>query len=382
MAKLGMPSLVIAFREAAATLIARGERGIVYLILHGEKEPYTVRSITDIPEDETDENKGFLQDALKGYQNAPYKIEVYGVKGKTGTGENATTTYDYTDALKYGQTLKFQWLAAPYADTDKQTDIIATWIKGERTNDHQVKAVLAGTTKPDYEGVIWWHRSLYKDDTTDGVTTRTEFKGEKTTPRIAGLIAGTDETIACTYAPLNDYSDCERLNKDEQNEAIGNGELIPFWDGDKVKLARGVTSLITTTQDKGESFQKIKLVEDMDMIKDDLTKTIQDSYIGKYANSYDNKVLLMQAIKAYYDGLRIDGIIQSGSVAINIEKQRIYLEGLGKPVVVNNLTGETKKPTECSDDEIKMANTGSHVFLVCTVQLLDVMEDIDILINV
>lgn len=382
MAKLGMPSLVIAFKEAAATLIARGERGIVYLILHGDKAPYTVRSITDIPEDETDENKTFLQDALKGYQNAPHKIEVYEVKGTTSTDESAKTTYDYTDALKYGQTLKFQWLAAPYCDTDKQTDIIATWIKGERTNDHMVKAILPGTAKPDYEGIVWWHRKLYKDNVEDGITTRVEYSGEKTTPRIAGLIAGTDMTIAATYAPLNDFSDCERLNKDEQNEAIGNGELIPFWDGDEVKLSRAVTSLVTTTQDKGESFRKIKLVEDMDMIKDDLTKTIQDSYIGKYANSYDNKVLLMQAIKSYYDGLRIDGIIQSGSVEINLEKQRNYLEGLGKDVVVNNLTGETKKPKACSDEEIKRANTGSHVFLHCVVSLLDVMEDIDILINV
>lgn len=379
MSKLTMPVLSILFKEKAATLIARGERGIVALITHGTKDPYTVRSVSDIPEDETDENKGFLEDILKGYQNAPNKIQVYEIAGKT-SGE--TTTYDYTDALKWAQTAKFQWLVAPYCEDDKTTESLATWVKGERTNDHMVKAVLPGSTKPDYEGIVWWNTILYKDSTTDGVTTRTEYKPAYTAPRIAGLIAGTSMTIAATYAPLNEFSDCERRTKDDMNDLIGQGQLIAFWDGEKVKLSRAVTSLITTTQDKGESFQKIKLVEDMDMIKDDLTTTIQDSYIGKYANSYDNKVLLMQAIKSYYDGLRIDGIIQSGSVSINIDKQRIYLEGLGKDVVVNNLTGETKKPTECSDDEIKMANTGSHVFLKCKVQLLDVMEDIDIIINV
>lgn len=161
--------------------------------------------------------------------------------------------------------------------------------------------------------------------------------------------------------------------------AVGAGKLLGFWDGEKVKLDRAVTSFVTTTGVKGGSFKKVKLVEDMDMIKSDIQTTIQDSYIGKYANSYDNKCLLITAINGYFQTLVNDGIIESGTAEIDIQTQRTYLESLGKDVTVN---GETKKPADLSDDEVKVANTGSHVFLRATVVLLDAIEDVSLTINV
>ena len=136
---------------------------------------------------------------------------------------------------------------------------------------------------------------------------------------------------------------------------------------------------MTTTGVKGDSFKKVKLVEDMDMIKSDIQTTIQDSYIGKYANSYDNKCLLITAINGYFQTLVNDGIIESGTAEIDIQTQRTYLESMGKDVTVN---GETKKPTDLSDDEVKVANTGSHVFLRATVVLLVAIEDVSLTINV
>lgn len=136
---------------------------------------------------------------------------------------------------------------------------------------------------------------------------------------------------------------------------------------------------MTTTGTKGDSFKKIKLVECMDMIKTDIQSTVQDSYIGKYANSYDNKCLLITAINSYFKTLVNEGVIESGTAEIDITTQRTYLEGLGKDVTVN---GSTKKPADLSDDEVKVANTGSHVFLRATVVLMDAIEDVDLIINV
>lgn len=44
-------------------------------------------------------------------------------------------------------------------------------------------------------------------------------------------------------------------------------------DGEKVKVCRAVNSFVTTTGTKGESFKKIKVVDTMDMIKDDIRLT-------------------------------------------------------------------------------------------------------------
>ena len=242
-----------------------------------------------------------------------------------------------------------------------------------------VKAVLPNADTADCEGVIDWTSSLYRVETINGESTTQEYTPEQCTPRIAGLLAGTDLTISATYAPLTDYDDTSRLNKEERNAAVGAGKLIAIWDGEKVKLDRAVTSFVTTTGTKGDSFKKIKLVECMDMIKTDIRSTIQDSYIGKYANSYDNKCLLITAINGYFKTLVAEGIIESGSAEIDIAAQRTYLETIGKNVTVN---GSTKKPADLSDDEVKVANTGSHVFLRATVTLIDAIEDVDMVINV
>ena len=358
------PSLTIVFKEAAASLIERGIRGIVGLVLKGDAQnSYTVRSVADIPVTEAETNIAYIEDALKGYQASPLKIEVF-VMGKDEDGKP-----DYKSALSYFETTKANILCFPTCVTDGKAEMISTWIKSQRTNDVQIKAVLP--YGGDCDGVIDWESTLYKDGM--------GYAPERTTPRIAGLLAGTPATISATYAPLSDYDDVGRLTKEEQDAAVGQGKLIAFWDGEKVKLNRAVTSFVTTTDTKGDSFKKYKLVENMDMIKDDLTVTIQDSYIGKYANSYDNKCLLIGAVNAYFKSLAMDGIIESGNAAIDVERQRIYLEGLGKKVVVD---GEEIEPKDLSDEQVERANTGSRVFLVGRLVLLDTMEDIDITLNI
>ena len=146
--------------------------------------------------------------------------------------------------------------------------------------------------------------------------------------------------------------------------AVDAGKLIVWFDGEKVKTARGVNSLTTTTQDKGDSFKKIKIVEAMDMIATDIRTTAEDDYLGKYANTYDNKCLLISAIGNYFDQLKLDGVISAYTIGIDIEANRSYLKGKGIDV------------ESMSDDEIKVADTGSFVFLKAAVKIFDAIEDI------
>lgn len=378
MAKLLSPSISITFVEKAVSLIERGSRGIVALVLRDSSavtpKSYTVRDVSGIPAGLTETNENYIKDCLTGYSKAPLKVIVYVMPVK---GDNDKQLY--TDMMEYLETEVFQWLAIPTVETDGKTSDIISWVKTQRQNDVMIKAVLPNADAADCEGIINWTSSLYRVETTDGESTTQEFTPEQGTPRIAGLLAGTDLTISATYAPLADYDDTSRLNKEDRDTAVGAGKLLALWDGEKVKLDRAVTSFVTTTGTKGDSFKKIKLVEDMDMIKSDIQSTIQDNYIGKYANSYDNKCLLITAINSYFKTLASEGVIESGAAEIDITAQRNYLEELGKDVTVND---ETKKPSDLSDDEVKVANTGSHVFLRATVVLLDAIEDVTLEINV
>ena len=112
----------------------------------------------------------------------------------------------------------------------------------------------------------------------------------------------------------------------------------------------------------------------MDVIHDDLVKADRDSYLGKYANTYSNKCLLLSAISSYFAQIKRDGIITSYSVSLDADAIRIYLKSRGLQATLDN--GDVKEADECSDEEIVTADTGSSVFLTGNVKILDAIEDI------
>lgn len=300
---MGMPSITISFTEIAATAIKRGERGIIAMIVKDEhvpdENPVVCMSNEDVPKTLTKDNQEQIRLALMGYVNMPRKVITYVLP---------ETAEDYADALNYLKTVKFDYLVVPSVETDGMATDIVSYVKTQRAANKLIKTILPNT-KADSEGVI-------------NYTTESAISGEKTytaaqyCARIAGIIAGTPLSISATYAPLNELSDCTRLTKEEMDAAVDAGEFIIWWDGEKVKTARGVNSLTTLTQGKNTQFQKIKIVDAMDMIANDIRMTAEDSYIGKYANTYDNKCLLISAIGNYFDQLVRDDVIQSYVVAL------------------------------------------------------------------
>lgn len=355
MANLTSPEITIRFIESGATAITRSERGTVALVLKDSVtgSPFTVYTVSDIPVGLSDENKKFVREALAGYQNAPKKVTVY----LLDIDEDHTLAARYTEMMKYFETHEFDWMAIPTVQTDGKAADVATWIKGLRDTYHLPRKAVLPNQAADSEGIVNVTSSLYDSD-------GTEITAEQTAPRIAGMIAGTPMSISATYAPLLDYADCTRLSKAEADAAVTAGKLVFVWDGEKVKLNRAVNSFVTTTNTKGDSFKKIKIVEIMDLIQVDVRSAIEDGYIGKYPNTYDNKCLLITAVNAYFAELVRSGLLATGACEIDIDAQRNYLVAQGVDVV------------EMSDQDIKEANTGSHVFLRAYISILDAMEDI------
>lgn len=355
MAKLTSPEVKITFVDKASTAIERSERGTVALVLiDSTVGTYTCTSVSDIPDSLTDTNKAYIESALKGYQTSPKKVIVYVM------ADNTDDTYK--TMMSELERLKWDWFACPTVETDSQATAIATWIKNLRDNEKIMRKAVLPNTKADSEAIVNVTSSAYLAD-------GTEVTPEQLTPRIAGIICGTPMSISATYAPLTEYADCTRYSKDDADKAVGNGELLLKFDGEKVKLNRAVNSFTTTTDSKGDEFKKIKVVEIIDMIYDDIRTTCEDNYIGKYANSYDNKCLLITAIQAYFNDLISSTFLASASVAIDTDAQKSYLKTEGEDV------------DEMTDAEIKEANTGSHVFLKASISILDAIEDIDLEID-
>ena len=356
-----MPNVTVSFKETGITAIQRSKRGIVLLILEEENEiaPLTVYSVDDIPETLTDKNKEQIKLALMGYINAPRYILVYFIHPAAVDAEQ-----DYTDILRKIERVKFNYLVIPDI-ADKKTADIASWVKSMRTTkDIDVKAVLPNTAA-DCEGVINFTNTMLK--TKDKSYTTAEYCS-----RVAGIICGTPATISCTYAPAAELVEVEAQTVDEMDERIEKGEFFFFDDGEKIKVARGINSYVTLVQGKGEDYQKIKLVDLMDMIHDDIKETAHNSYIGKYANSYDNRCLLITAIQGYFDTLETEGLLErnQNSVYIDIEATKNWLESNGKYT-----KGELAM---MKDQDIKEANVHDNVFLAASLSTLDAIENITV----
>ncbi len=352
-----LPSINVVFSTQAAASIARSEKGIVALILRDANENGGVilTSNTQIPSELGVENKAYIERAFIGYVTPPRKVIVYVLPNNA---ENLG------EALTYLETQSFDYLAGPLDITADECLEVVNWIKTQRTDGFKPKVILPDTNA-DSEAVI--------NFTTTGIKVgAAEYDAAAYCSRIAGLIAGTPMTISCTYALLPEVSDVSRLTKGQMDDAIDAGEFIIFYDGEKVKVGRGINSLRTITQDKGEAFKKIKIVETVDMIRKDIKEAVEDNYIGKYSNSYDNKCVLISAIKGYFTGLEDNGLLERDTsvVEIDLDAQEAYLQSVGIDT------------SDMAEQEIRSAVTGDKVFLKAQIKLLDAIEDINLNITI
>lgn len=367
---LGLPSVTVAFTEAGVTAITRGDVGIVALILKDSSTNnglITMDSIDDIPSTLSSYNQKQINDSWIGNVNTPTKVIAY---------VEPTTATDYTSAMTALEAEIWDYLAVPGIDSADATTI-ATWVKGLIDNSGKDVQVVLPNTASDHEGIIDFATDNIivntTTTTTDGTitTTNTTYTATDYCARIAGLIAGTPLKQSATYAVLPEVSDVPHMSKTDFNTAIAAGKFVLMNDGTKVKVARAVTSLVTLTADKGKDYQKIKLVGIMGQINNDINTNIEDYYIGKYANDYNDKCLLITAIHGYCDKLISDKLIDTNySIDIDMKAQRAYLKAQGKDI------------SKMTDQQIKEENTGDTVLLAGSMSILDAIENFSLNIGI
>ena len=349
---IGLPSVIVEFKQKASTAIQRGNTGIVALVLRDSNAQglHNIKGAYDIPSNLSEANKKYINLTLLGNVTAPSKVVAYVVGEET----------QLSDALNYLETVDFNYLVVPAIQENERT-VVKTFIEKMR-NDIKVRVKAVMKLDADYEGII------------NSTNTATMVEGEINVDEfccvMAGLIAGTPLSQSVTYAVPKNVLDIPSKTKAEAETKVKNGELILVKEMGKVRVARGVNSLKTTTAEKGDLFQKIKLVDTMDLIHNDIRKTCIDTYIGKVANNYDNKCILMTAISSYFEELAKEQLIEKDfKVDIDIDKQVKYLKSIGVDT------------SEMDEQQIKEANTKDKVFLIANIKLVDAMEEINLEIN-
>lgn len=345
---MGLPKILIEFKTLAETIITRSERGIVAVILKDNSstaETYTYTKESEIVKSHyTATNLAFLQLIFMG---SPSKVIV----------ERIRTDDDINKALERLKNKQWYYLTVPQI-TDTEISTVVTYITEMRTQYHKTFKAVLPNCAAGHEGIINFATDNIK------VGSKTYTTAEFCT-RIAGILAGLPLNRSATYYTL---SEVESITESETPDAdVDNGKLILINDGTKIKIARGVNSLIEYTEDKGEDFCKIKIVEAVDMIRDDIRTTFEDEFVGKVENSYDNKIVFIAAVNKYFKDLASRGVLYDqfdNKAEIDIEATREWLS-------------QSKDVSNWEDEKIKTANTGTNVFVKANIQIQDAIEDLN-----
>ncbi|WP_088832635.1 phage tail sheath C-terminal domain-containing protein [Paenibacillus tyrfis] len=353
----GLPSVIITFKQRAAAAIQQGAAGILALVLKDSSVTNAterrVQGVEDIPVGLSADNSNYVKMALMG---APKEIRLILLSEKAA---------DYVEAFNLLESIRFNVVAIPGIAAADVT-AAGTWSKGMfETKDRKITAVLPNCAT-DHPAVI----NFATEDIEVGAK---KYTASQFSARIAGIIAGLPLTVAPTFFPLPEVTNVPKMIKAQADAAVNAGKLILYHDGEKIKIARGVTSFVTVTESMGEDWKKIKLVRILNKTYHDVKSTIEDSYIGKVQNSYINKLLLVSAINAYFEQLEQDGVLDPGKnrAEIDVPAQRTYLKSILGESVVAGMT----------EQQIKEANTRDQVFLTAAERPLDAIEDVKLVVN-
>ena len=368
MSNLKAPSINIVFNERANTVLTRGNRGVVGLILQDSVlrgTDFVVLDSTDIPTGVSAENQKLIEKALIGNDTAPRKIICY-IMDLDDSDEA-----DYDKAIEWVEYSMCDIVAFPNVATDNKVAEVKEGIIAMRNRHKRVFAVLPECAG-DNEGIIGWYGKVYNDD-------GREIPKEDYCCRIAGAIAGTGLTSSICYMTLSDVANCERLSDAEMDAAVAAGKLIPMWDGEKVKIVNDVTTFQTITETKNNSYKVIKLVRDLDMVYSDIYILVRDTYTGKYVNSYDNQCVLLSAINNYLSKCVSDQIFSFAYIEFNIKAKREWVkEAIEQyPDKFIDRDGNKYKYEDMTDDDIKRCWSSDKLFYLGHLGLLDTMKEFD-----
>lgn len=347
---MGLPKINIEFFGRAVTAVKRSQLGIVALILKDEtqtKDTVVYKSIEEVEAaDWSAENYDYIEKTFRG---TPSKIIIERLP---------IAAEDYNAALKRLNNKRFNYLAVPQVG-GVGLDVIASWVKTKRSNDKKTLKAVLPNIKGDHEGII--------NFTTTGIKVgEKEYTTAEYTARVAGAIAGLPFTRSSTYLEFPEIDSIDEI--EDPDAAVDNGELILINDGENIKIGRGVNSLTTTTVKKTKDYKSIRIVEVMDLIRDDIRETFDKHYIGKVNNIYDNQVLFITSVNGYFKTLAGEEILDPSYrniSRINVAAQRLAWESIGTDT------------SDWDDQQVKETSFKRNVFLAGNIKIVDAMEDLD-----
>ena len=344
------PNITIQFQTLATTAIQRSANGILCMIIKdaGVTSPgkIIIKRGNSLDDNYSEKNKQLI--LLSQQTFSPKKIIVIVM----GVDETIATV------LARIKPMKFDWLAVPQATQEEDIEVV-TWIKGEFGTEaiaRTTRYVSSFANNTDHVAIVeLGNTGIFKSRLGD-------FTPQEYTVSIAGAIAG------CPINRSLDNITFPDLIEVEDFEAK-LGKFSFYNDDDKVRVNYSVNSKTTFDSFWKKDTRKIKVVEGMCQIVNDIRNTFKDYWLGIYINNYDNKMAFCSNItKVYFKELTPNILSEDYDNRIEVD----YLSQ-EKQVIIDGLD-----PEEMSELEIRKYPTGDDVFLTGDVRFSDTMANLDL----
>nr|WP_275982765.1 phage tail sheath C-terminal domain-containing protein [Dysosmobacter welbionis] len=133
--------------------------------------------------------------------------------------------------------------------------------------------------------------------------------------------------------------------------------------------------------DETQALKKIKMVAAVDLIRYYALTTIEDNYQGKCSNTYDNKCILLTALRGYLKELENGDVLLEKSSGAELDAAAIRAFLIDQASKAGDVE-EANRIKALDDAAVVKEDTGSHVFIRLFGYVLDAMEDFAVVLEV
>lgn len=349
---MGLPQIVIEFQKKRSTFIHRLGRGMVAIpFVNAAFTTSVVASATDPADIATALGSGFPEDQKTGVTAEMTRaLENGASKAIVVCAKDATTAETLLSAQR------FNYLAmGNLEDTDQTT--LATWAKGKNYACGR-NFIIMGASSVVAEEAEGHVAALDDTNLTDE---------DSTTAAVCGVFAGLNQASGTYHVMDTDTDGTGYATKDQADADADLGIITVFYDGEKAKISRAVTTYYA--EDPDSPYAKVINVDTMNRIIDDITDSFTEQYVGKVLNSYDNKMSFIGLInQTYLAGLAGEVLDPDGENKVDIDVDAHWKIAAEKGENVDEMT----------EMDLRRYNTGSAIYLTGSIRLLDTMEDLKI----
>lgn len=366
-----MSKLKFSLQALANTIATRADKGVLVLVIDDKNVQglYIYKQLKKVTENWEDANKNYISTAFSDYGVNEIMVASQHTNADNTVDGKGNISNSLPNCLALlNKVFKNGWLIAPQVITDADKKVVGDFVKSQRKDsDYPIKAVLYNYSA-DNEGIVNFTGSNLKNTINETIDS---ISSEDYTVEVASYLCTLGANESITNHVAKNITGCDV--KDDDDVSVSNGELFLYNNGSNIVFSRGVNSKQTFATNESESLSKIRVVEVIDMVKSDLRDTFNNSYFGKYGNSFSNRKSLVSNLNgSYFKTIINQGYLsndETSSCQLDINATKAYLESKGTDT------------DDMKDTDILKAKIDTHVFLKCTLYIMDVIEDIDFVLQ-